>query len=98
MGFPKMGFPKKIRPMNLALINRIRAAALSCVVILFAGQAHADSFGLGNFGVYGSNSVIINDGLNENTTCVSGNVGTGGTTAGSLALDKCRVAGTVSVT
>ncbi|MCU1310431.1 MAG: hypothetical protein JWO20_1556 [Candidatus Angelobacter sp.] len=84
--------------MSSALVNRMRTVALSGVIILLAGQAHADGFGLGNFTVYGSNSVTINDGLNETTTCVGGNVGTGGTAAGSLSVDKCRIAGNVSVT
>src|SRR5580700_5235133 len=38
------------------------------------------------------------DGLDESTTCIAGNVGTGGTAAGALSLDKCLVDGNVAVT
>ena len=62
-----------------------------------AGPALAD-WGLPNYTVFGTQGVTINDGLDENTTCIAGNVGTGGTAAGALSLDKCLVDGNVAVT
>jgi choice-of-anchor A domain-containing protein len=72
--------------------------AVSLVLLAaIAGPARAD-WGLPNYAVFGSQSVTINDGLNETTTCITGNVGTGGTAAGALSLDKCLVDGNVAVT
>jgi len=71
------------------------AAMVLGLTLAFANLAHADSFGLPNYAIFGTQSVSINDSLNATTTCVSGNVGTGGTAAGSLGLDKCFVNGTV---
>jgi choice-of-anchor A domain-containing protein len=53
---------------------------------------------LPNFAVFGTESVTINDGLNENTRCIKGNVGTGGTDSGDLYLNKCLVFGNILVT
>jgi choice-of-anchor A domain-containing protein len=80
------------------MFRLLQAAFLLALILACAKRAHADSFGLSGFSVYGSHSVTINDGLNETTTCVQGNVGTGGTGAGALILDKCRVAGNLDFT
>ena len=65
--------------------------------LAFANLAHADNFGLPSYAIFGTQSVTINDSLNATTTCVNGNVGTGGTGAGSLILDKCLVSGTTYI-
>jgi choice-of-anchor A domain-containing protein len=77
-----------------------RAASMAATLVLFvafAGPALAD-WGLPSYTVFGTQSVTINDGLNETTTCITGNVGTGGTAAGARSLDKCLVNGNVAVT
>jgi choice-of-anchor A domain-containing protein len=68
-------------------------ASLLGVALIFAVPAHADPFNLPSFTVFGTQSVIINDSLDENTICITGNVGTGG----DLLLDKCRVNGSIFV-
>jgi len=68
------------------------------VALIFAMPAHADPFNLPNFTVFGTQSVTINDSLDENTICITGNVGTGGTSVGDLSLNKCQVNGSLSVT
>ena len=76
----------------------ICAASLLGAALVLAVPAHADPFNLPSFTVFGTQSVTINDSLDENTICVTGNVGTGGTAVGDLLLDKCRVNGSLSVT
>jgi hypothetical protein len=66
------------------------------LLAVLAGPARAD-WGLPSYTVFGTQSVTINDGLNETTIC-AGNVGTGGTAIGALSLDKCLVDGNVAVT
>jgi len=79
--------------------GRTVVTVLVCLATLsiFASSAQADSFGLPNFTVFGSNYVDINDSLNESTICINGNAGTAGTASGDLAINKCLVNGNVYV-
>lgn len=70
-------------------------AILLAVSLILTVPAHADTFNLPSFTLFGTQSVTINDSLDENTICISGNVGTGGTSPGDLLLDKCRVNGSL---
>lgn len=75
-----------------------RLLSIACLLgaaLVLAMPAHADTFNLPSFTLFGTQSVTINDSLDENTICVSGNVGTGGTSPGDLLLDKCRVNGSL---
>jgi choice-of-anchor A domain-containing protein len=52
---------------------------------------------LPNFAAFGSSGVTINDSLDENTKCLTGNAGTAASGSGSLYIDKCQVNGNVYV-
>ncbi len=74
------------------------AALLLGLTLVCAEPAHADGVGLPNYTVFGTQSVTINDSLDANTVCITGNVGTGGTNSSDLSLDKCLVNGDINVT
>src|SRR5690242_18400930 len=92
-----LGFRARARMAKTLKGQWTFVAVIFGLTLAFANLAHADAFGLPSYAVFGTQSVSINDSLNATTTCVNGNVGTGGTSAGSLNLDKCLVSGTTYI-